>query len=266
MAPVNTAEPIITLTTDFGTSDNYAGIVKGIILSICRKANIVDITNSVPAFDIIAGRYLMETSYRAFPPGTIHVAVVDPGVGTKRKGVVIETAKYYFAGPDNGLFSFLTRREIRKGIEIKNPKYILPAASDTFHARDIFAPAAAYLALGVIPEEFGPGLNDIIRIKPPGYRKTKQGTAGTVIYIDHFGNLVSSIKAERIDTGGVIFLNGVKIGRIKKTFGAVRPSHLVAYINSFGYLEIAVNGGSAREYFHIEKPESAQILIAPISI
>ena len=256
------SESIITLTTDFGTNDNYAGIVKGIILSICRRADIVDITHSVPPFDIAAGRYLMETSYRAFPPGTIHVGVVDPGVGTKRKGFVIETDKYFFVGPDNGLFSFLGRREISKIIEIRNSKYILPNASDTFHARDVFAPVAAYLGLGVIPEEFGPALDDIIRIKPPGYRKTKQEIAGSIIYVDHFGNLVSSIKAERIDAGGTVFLNGIKIGPIWKTFGAVKPGRPVAYINSFGYLEIAVNGGSAREHFRIEKPESAQILIA----
>ncbi len=256
------SEPIITLTTDFGTNDNYAGIVKGIILSICRRADIVDITHSVPPFDIAAGRYVMETSYRAFPPGTIHIGVVDPGVGTKRKGLVIKTNKLVFVGPDNGLFSFLGRREISKIIEIRNSKYILPDASDTFHARDVFAPVAAYLALGVIPEEFGPAINDMIRIKPPGYRKTSQGIAGTVIYIDHFGNLVSSIKAERINAGGIVYLNGAKIGPIKKTFGAVKPGRPVAYINSFGYLEIAVSGGSGREYFRIEKPESAEILIA----
>ncbi|UCD95500.1 MAG: SAM-dependent chlorinase/fluorinase, partial [Candidatus Zixiibacteriota bacterium] len=146
MAAVNTHCPIITLTTDYGLRDNYTGIVKGIIAYLNPAARVIDISSAVPPFNIEVGRYLIETSYRDFPPGTIHLTVIDPGVGTRRKSILIETQDYLFIGPDNGLFSFLEEKQIRKAISVSKKKYFLKDVSPTFHGRDIFAPVAAYLS------------------------------------------------------------------------------------------------------------------------
>jgi S-adenosyl-L-methionine hydrolase (adenosine-forming) len=260
LAIVNVEKPIVTLTTDFGLKDNYIGIIKGLISFLNRKASIIDISNEVPPFDIASGRYLLETSYLDFPPGTIHLAIVDPGVGTKRKIVIIETDHCLFVGPDNGLFSFLKKTSIRKIISVTNKKYFLKDTSPTFHGRDIMAPVTAYLSLGVIPEEFGPTIKSIMRPKAQSNRKGR----GRLIYIDRFGNLVTSLKQTDLPSGKFeILLNEHKIGRLHKTFGAVKPGKPLCYINSFGYLEVGINQGSAAGYFDINDTPGAKILIAP---
>lgn len=264
MAVVNTDSPIITLTTDFGLKDNYVGIVKGIISGINPKAKIIDISNFVPPFDIEAGRYLLETSHNNFSPGTIHLAIVDPGVGSSRKALLLETEQYFFIGPDNGLFSFVPKSQIKRVISINQKKYFMKDVSSTFHGRDIFAPVAAYLSLGVSPEEFGRGIRSIVRQKQIGIRKIKKGTVGRVIYIDHFGNLVTSFKKDDLPLEQFsVYLDNRKIGRLQKTFGSVKKNQPICYINSFGYLEIGLNQGSAAEFFKVDYSSDAQILIAP---
>lgn len=264
MAVVNTDCPILTLTTDFGLIDNYAGIVKGIIVYLNPCARVIDVTNQIPPFNIEAGKYMLETTYRNFPPGTIHLGIIDPGVGTRRKSLIVETKDHFFVGPDNGLFSFLTQRQIKRAVSITKKKYFLKDVSPTFHGRDIFAPVAAYLSRGVEATEFGPEIKKIVRLrtrKP----KTRAGyPAGEIIYIDHFGNMVTNIKAGDIPSGKTaVFLNDTAVGPVKKTFGTVRTGRPVCYINSFGRLEIAVNKGSAAEYFGIDYGSKAKILIAP---
>ncbi len=264
MAVVDVDFPIITLTTDFRHQDNYVGILKGILAGINPSARVIDITHEIPPFDILAGRYVLENSYLSFPAGTIHLAVVDPGVGTGRKAILIETNQYLFIGPDNGLFSFLKKSEIVRIISLKNRNYFFCNASATFHARDIFTPAAGFLSLGIDPGQFGPALDQIKRIRQPGFREVKDGLIASIIYVDRFGNLVSSIKADKLLSGKFeVFLNEVRVGTVKKTFGSVPEGKPVCYINSFGYLEIAINGGNACSFFHVDSSPNPKILIAP---
>lgn len=255
---------VITLTTDFGLQDNYAGIIKGIISYLNPAARIIDISCDVPPFNVEAGSYILRTSYLDFPPGTIHLAIVDPGVGTKRRAILLETEDYFFLAPDNGVLSFLTQRQLRKVIALTNKKYFLKEISPTFHGRDIFAPVAAYLSLGISADEFGPKLKSINRPTPVPNTELKGILIGHLIYIDRFGNLVTSFRQSELpDANFVVFLNDDKIGRLCKTFGSVREGSSLCYINSFGYLEIGINRGSAAEHFDIGYSSNAKILIAP---
>ncbi len=266
MADLNTDNPIITLTTDFGLSDNYVGILKGIIGGFNSRARIIDNTHDIPKYDINSGCYSLETSFKYFPRGTIHLAVVDPGVGTTRNALLIETADYYFIGPDNGLFSFLQKKEIVKIISLTKRKFFLGEISSTFNARDIFAPVAGFLSLGISPDEFGPRIKKIETIKSNRIRKTKAGLIGDIVYIDSFGNIVTSFRHNNLPDGSfVVYLGKNKIGRVKKTYGSVKTGKPVAYINSFGYLEIAVNNGSAADYYSIDYMSKEKILIATSS-
>ncbi|MFH2035535.1 MAG: SAM-dependent chlorinase/fluorinase [Candidatus Zixiibacteriota bacterium] len=254
---------IITLMTDYGIADNYVGIVKGVISSLNPDAKIVDISHNLPVFNIKAASYLLETAFRAFPKGTIHLAIVDPGVGMDRKAIVVQTKDYFFVGPDNGLFSFLNVREIKRINLMANRKYFLKEVSSTFHGRDIFAPVAAYLSMGVMPDEFGSPLKSIMRPKAKAYRKTKYGISGKVLYIDHFGNLATSIRADSVPIQkSVVYFNGIRVGKIRKTFGSSEEGRPVCYVNSMGYLEIAINQGSAADYFKTDYHSKSYILIA----
>ncbi|HHT9144808.1 MAG TPA: SAM hydrolase/SAM-dependent halogenase family protein [Candidatus Wunengus sp. YC61] len=191
---------IITLLTDFGNQDAYVGIMKGIIAGINPFANIVDICHSVPPQDIFGGAYLLYSSYKYFPKKTIHVAVVDPGVGSRRDIVCVETKDYFFLAPDNGLLSFIIQNEKPKGIfRITNNKYFLTSPSNTFHGRDVFAPVAAHLSLGVKPQQLGNKINQLeqLDIPKPVHRKTGQ-VEGQIIYIDQFGNLITNITKEHV--------------------------------------------------------------------
>jgi S-adenosylmethionine hydrolase len=265
LAAVRSDQPLITLTTDFGINDNYVGIIKGIILHLNPKARIIDISHSVPPFDIGAGRYLLETSYRDFPSGTIHLAIIDPGVGTKRKAILLETPEFFFIGPDNGLLSFLPGKQIRRVFSVSSEKYFLREISSTFHGRDIFAPVAAYLSMGVSPAEFGPEMRSINRPRYRRYEKVGGRWTGRIIYIDRFGNLVTSFKGEDLpDRAFHIYIGDRDIGGLRRTFGSVRHGNAVGYINSFGYLEIAVNRGSAAELFGFDRRKPPKILIAPV--
>lgn len=259
-----TGRSTIALITDFGLDDNYVGIIKGIIACINPEARIIDITHNVPPFNVDAARYLLETAWRDFPAGTIYLAIVDPGVGTRRKSIIVETDNYHFVGPDNGLFSFLERRSIRRIISVTNRQYFLSRVSATFHGRDIFAPTAAFLSLGVAPDQFGKEQADRYIRRPPFKRKSGRKLLGRTIYIDHFGNLVTSLRAEHLPRGRfLVYLGDKKVGRLRKTFGSVRPGRPVAYINSFGYLEIAISQDSAADFFKVDYGRPADILIAP---
>ncbi len=263
MADLNTDNPIITLTTDFDLSDNYVGILKGIIGGLNSFARIIDNTHGIHKYNINSGCYSLETSFKYFPRGTIHLAVVDPGVGTTRKALLIETADFYFIGPDNGLFSFLHGKDIKRIISLKNRKYFLKEISSTFHARDIFAPVAGYLSIGISPDEFGPKINKMEKIKSNRIRRTKAGLSGEILHIDSFGNIVTSFRHNNLPDGSfMVYLVENKIGRLKKTYGSVKTGKPVAYINSFGYLEIAVSSGSAADDYSIDYMSKEKILIA----
>ncbi len=226
-------------------------------------ARVIDISHEIPPFDITGAAYLLGTSYREFPRGTIHLAVVDPGVGTARKAIAIETKDYFFVGPDNGQFSFIARREISRIIHLTSPKYFSPRASATFHARDIFGPAAGYLSLGIEISQLGRRLAAFKSLPPAKCQRRGNEILGKIIYIDHFGNLVMSIKEENLSTRKVsVWLENRNIGTLRKTFGDVPKGALVAYINSFGHLEIGANRGSAAEILGITRQNPATISIA----
>jgi S-adenosyl-L-methionine hydrolase (adenosine-forming) len=240
---------IITLTTDFGSQDGYIGAVKGVILSINPKAEIVDISHQIPAHNVLAGAFCLLNSGTFFPEGTIHVAVVDPGVGGKRKGILIQTERYFLIGPDNGIFSLLLRTEnVKRIINLANPKYFLGKFSATFQGRDIFAPVAAYLSLGVEPDEFGPTLPEIARLSLPSIEKRRGKIIGRIIHVDNFGNLVSNVTAQELSKikNFKIKIKNRIISRLSKTYSEVGKGKILAHQGSSGFLEIGIREGNAR--------------------
>ncbi len=228
--------PIITLTTDFG-SELYAGQMKGVILSINKEAKIIDITHNVKSYNIMEGAFLLREACSRFPAGSIHVGVIDPGVGTSRAGLIIETEKFYFIGPDNGLFSLAIRgQKIKKIIQIDTSKF--EEASPTFQGRDIFAPIAAYISLGERIENFGRRTKKIEELK------LKENS---IIYIDKFGNIITTIqKAFPPGKKITIFYKSRKIrAKFAKTFAQAKRGEFIVLKGSSGYLEIDKNKDSA---------------------
>lgn len=235
----------VTLLTDFGDSA-YVGAMKGVIASICPSANTVDITHGIRKFDVRQAAYELRAAARYFPKGTVHCAVVDPGVGTARRGVIVETSDYFFVGPDNGIFTFI---DGIKGI------YVLKSdsASYTFHGRDIFAPAAARLACGKRPGALGKKGAGIKRI-PLRKVRIKDGlVSGETIAADHFGNIITNIREEHLEKAGIGYGKKLTVrlgGRSRKaemvkSYGFARKDALVCLIGSAGYLEVSINQGDA---------------------
>jgi S-adenosylmethionine hydrolase len=242
---------IITLTTDFGTRDAYVAEMKGVMLEIAaaagRPVHLVDVTHEVERHDVTEAALALDAAAPHFPPGTVHLAVVDPGVGTDRRELVVQTERAVFVGPDNGVFTpFLDGSAAWRAWELRAPEYRLPSVSRTFHGRDIFAPAAAYLATGVAPERFGPRVVDPLRLSWPTVRAVAGAVAGAVLHVDRFGNLVTSIRAETLDgLGGAprIRLGGRRLPLVG-TYGDLPPGQAGALIGSSGRLEIAVVFGA----------------------
>jgi S-adenosyl-L-methionine hydrolase (adenosine-forming) len=192
---------MITLLTDFGLADHYVGTLKGVIATISPQTPVIDITHEVPAYSITQAAFLLEQSWRYFPTGTIHVAIVDPGVGSSRRPLLIESQQHYFIGPDNGLFSFILAHPKSKTRHLDKPKYWLPNISTTFHGRDIFAPAAAHLASKTKPSQLGTLITDPIRtpaLTPT--RLSRRTWVGTVLHVDRYGNLITNYSIEQFDT------------------------------------------------------------------
>ncbi len=250
---------VISLITDFGQNDNFVGVIKGVILNINPAVKIVDICHLVNPHDILTGAFLLKSSFRYFPEGTVHLVVVDPGVGSKRKKVIVKTKNYYFVAPDNGVLSLaLKDQPLLEIIEITNKRYFLKPTSDTFHGRDIFAPTAAYLSKGRDISKFGKRIKSIQELSLPQIKITSKGLIGEIIYIDFFGNLVSNIDKETLDN----FINGKKLKIYikdktieKLSYGYAEGTYLkpLALIDSFNYLEIALNRSSACDYLKAKK-------------
>lgn len=240
---------IITLTTDFGLKDPYQGAMKGAILSINPGACLVDITHLVSPGNILEGAFILFEAYGFFPEGTIHVGVVDPGVGGKRMPLLIQTRRHFFIGPDNGFFSLLAEKEeVIRVINLTKKEFFLKEVSPTFHGRDIFAPVAAHLSLGADPSELGEEVKDYLRIELPRTEREGGVLKGEVIHIDSFGNLITNIRGEELKNYGgplEVSLRGFNVGGVKKTYCTVEKGSPVALIGSSGFLEVAVNSGSA---------------------
>jgi len=247
-------ESIITLTTDFGASGPYAGAMKGVMLGINPGASLVDITHEVPQGDILHGAVVLAAAARYFPRKTIHLAVVDPGVGTKRKPILIETENYVFVGPDNGLLVPAAEADrIRRVVALSNSRYFLPEISPTFHGRDIFGPVAAHLSLGAGPSSFGEPLERYVTPEMPGPTVKDGHIFGEVLYVDTFGNLITNISRLDISTslpGAApedleVSIKGAYISGLVDTYGVSRSGLTTALFGSTGALEIAVTNGSA---------------------
>jgi len=260
---------IITLTTDFGTKDPWVGAVKGVILSINPEATIVDISHGVSAQAIIEGSFVLSRAYPYFPDGTIHVGVVDPGVGTERRPVLIETERCFFIGPDNGLFTqVLLGGDIRQVIELDNSDYFLTDVSATFHARDIFAPVAAHLSSGVKPQALGTVMEEPLTLDLPEAEVTSDIIRGEVLYIDSFGNLITNIKEGDISDmqgrGDIdIDLRWRTIHGLVESYtegeSGERAGSAVALIGSSGFLEIASYKANAAHSLGVEVGEKIDI-------
>jgi S-adenosyl-L-methionine hydrolase (adenosine-forming) len=240
---------LVTLLTDFGLSDVYVGVMKGIIAEINPEIAVVDLTHEIPPQDVAAARFCLMNAYLYFPPGTVHVAVVDPGVGSKRRGVAVAIAEGFLVGPDNGLFSgILSQSPAISAIELTNPQYWrTPNPSSTFHGRDIFAPVSAYLAVGTSFSELGTPIDPatLIQLPIPTYRKTETGFVGTIQYCDRFGNLVTNIPASLImGTSWSVQIGDRTIPNVR-TYSDGKLGELVSLMGSHGWVEIATNGGSA---------------------
>ncbi|MFP5213492.1 MAG: S-adenosyl-l-methionine hydroxide adenosyltransferase family protein [Acidobacteriota bacterium] len=242
--------PVITLLTDFGLKDGYVAAMKGVILSIHPDVRLVDVSHLIPPQDIRPGAFVLSTVYRDFPKGTIHLAVVDPGVGTSRRAIALKSRDYTFIGPDNGLFSWIVQKETDcEARSLENGRYRRPVVSPTFHGRDIFAPAAAHLASGMPFEAVGPLCEPVIAHWISAERRGSE-IHGEVIHIDHFGNCIANITEEQLielssSREVEVLIGGQVISTVRRTYGESAPGDILALIGSSGHLEIAVNQANA---------------------
>jgi S-adenosylmethionine hydrolase len=244
--PVSVSGPI-TLLTDFGTADYYVAAMKGVILSVNPTASIVEITHDIPPQDIEAAAFVLLSCYRDFPPGTINVAVVDPGVGSSRRPILVNAGERFFVGPDNGLFSYiLEKEETSKVVHVTAEQYFRQPLSNTFHGRDVFAPVAAELSRGTSADSFGPKIDDAVRLPSLKPELTKNGKVkGRIIHIDHFGNCVTNIDRTVFADGFQLLVNGNKIKSIQASYSEAKKKGLFAIWGSAGFLEISLRNGSA---------------------
>jgi S-adenosyl-L-methionine hydrolase (adenosine-forming) len=236
------SRPLITLLTDFGTADSYVAEVKAALLRAAPHATLVDVTHAVPPGDLRAAAYLLGRTWHRFPEGTVHLAVVDPGVGTPRAALAFGTAGHWFVGPDNGLFTPVLRDAAVEIVTLAIP----PTAAPTFHGRDLFAPAAAALASGTALQALGQpylGIPHRLSYRDPHYEG--KSVVGEVVYVDRFGTLVTNLTPEMVPDYAVIEIEGLDIGPLRRTFGDVPTGGLLAYLGSGGQVEIAVRDGSA---------------------
>lgn len=275
--------PIITLTTDFGFDDAYVAIMKGVILSINPKANIIDITHSIEPQNIAQGAFILNVAYRYFPGQSIHMAIIDPGVGSKRRGIILKTSSSLFVAPDNGILSYVINElslnedslsqypqslgevKLKKGLEavaITDPRFWRHPVSPTFHGRDIFAPVAAGLSLGISPYEFGDKINSLYVFSTPKPSLDPQDNlVGHVLYIDHFGNLITDIRSTDLPPGNVIVeAAGQLIQGITTHYE--QGHRLMAILGSSGYLEISLRDGSACDFLDMEVGDEIKVMLA----
>jgi len=268
LARARKGPPVITLLTDFGLEDTYVGVMKGVILGICPQAVIVDLCHQVTPQDVFEAAYLLCSSHEYFPPGTIHVAVVDPGVGSSRRIICAEAGGHRFLAPDNGLLS-LTLKEVKLDtmVEVSNKDLFLDSVSSTFHGRDIFAPVAAHLAMGADVAKLG---KPAVRIRKVDFPKPVRSAGGRlkgrIIHVDRFGNLVTNLT--HLVLHGVLARPGkltIRVGRtgiegISKSYADADEGGPLALFGSTGHLEISVNQGSAAEKLKVQKGATIEVV------
>ena len=256
---------VITLTTDFGLRDGYVAAMKGAILAIAPDVSLVDVTHQVSPQDVATGAYVLSSAYRYFPAETIHLAVVDPGVGSARRAVVVETADHRFVGPDNGLFSAVFQRESTwNAVEIRNAGYFRSEVSPTFHGRDVFGPVAAHLCNGVSSVELGPRIANPVRLNLWTVQERDNAVIGWIVHVDRFGNAISNLEKRRVGYEGV----RVRVGefvydRICRTYNDVGEGRSLALYGSDDTLEIAINGGNAARNLGLRRGDRITVDFGP---
>jgi S-adenosylmethionine hydrolase len=284
---MNTEFPAITLLTDFGEDDGFVGTMKGVMQSILPQAKFIDITHQVSPQDLRQAAFILMTTVPFFPAGTVHLVVVDPGVGGHRRPIAVKTDQYQFVAPDNGVLSYALPKDIQyQAYELANPAYQLPDVSHTFHGRDIFSPAAAYLAAGVPIEKLGPPMDEIVRLALPLLAIEGEQILGEVLKVDHFGNVRTSIASlawgdqetlvlhplwggpEQSPTlmrfsakDAVVHIGERTIVGISETFSSVAPGQEVAFVGSEHALEVAVNQGNMANTFGISRGDEVKVLL-----
>ncbi len=254
-------QSIITLITDFGLQDGYVGVMKGVMTNINPSASVIDISNTIAAQDIFQAACVLNNSYSYFPKGTVHVVVVDPGVGSDRKILCLKTEDYLFLAPDNGVLSFVIAKEESPSIRnVTDGKFFLPTISNTFHGRDIFAPVAAHLSRGVNYKELGERIDKVKKIDLPKPILSPDGKlTAEIIYVDSFGNLITNVNKEtfdrmKVDTEKVsIAMGRRRINSICSSYTDVGDNEALAIFGSSGYLEISVNRGNAGDVLKMKK-------------
>ena len=249
------ATRLVTLTTDFGASDHFVGTMRGVILGVNPAAQVVDLCNAVNSFDVLDGALTLAQAYRYFPPDTIHLVVVDPGVGSARRPLLVTTGKHFFIAPDNGVLSLVLEQEERVLVRhITASHYFLQPVSNTFHGRDVFAPCAGWLSKGVEPEKFGDEITDYVRFALPKPKMIDERTLkGAVLKVDKFGNLITNLNPENApalfaaEAKVNIRVGQAQVTAIRSTYAEGQAGEVFAVINSMGLLEIACNRGAASQ-------------------
>ncbi len=252
--------PIITLTTDYGLNDYLVGAMRGAILNVNPDARIADITHNVMSFDVLDGALAIAQAYRFYPPRTIHVVVVDPGVGTERRAILVSGDQHYFVGPDNGVFSLIYERDpLTRVREITAEHYFLQPVSSTFHGRDVFAPVAAWLSRSTQPESFGEEVNDYVRFSLPKPKAANNTIKGVILRVDNFGNLLTNLSPQEFpqlaaaDARFKMQVGKTEITKMAQSFSQGATSEPQAIIGSSGFVEIFVNRGSAARTLGVQR-------------
>ena len=262
--------PIITLTTDFGLNDHFVGVMKGVLLEIAPEAQLIDISHAVQPFDILDGALTISQAYSYFPAGTVHMVVVDPGVGSARRPIIVSSDRYFFVAPDNGVLSLVYAGEERISVRhITAEHYFLQPRSNTFHGRDIFAPVAAYLAKEVDSLKFGDEVEDYVRFSAPKPKAVDQNRVrGVVLKVDRFGNLITNITPLDApllfggeDKAFKIVVGSCEITEIHRAYAEGAPGEVIGVLGSMGFLEIAANRGTAAQLTGAGKGSDVTIIL-----
>ncbi len=264
-------ERIVTFTTDFGTTDHYVGAMKGVMLNINPSVQLIDITNSVQAYDVLDGAIAISQTYKYFPSNTIHLVIVDPGVGTSRRPLLVRTEKHFFLAPDNGVLSFIFEQE-QERLQVRHitsEHYFLQPVSNTFHGRDIFAAVAGWLSKGVDSSAFGDEITDFVRFAAPKPKMMAPNTIkGVVLKVDKFGNLITSIRPDDLPElfqpeppPFRIIIGKGEVSRMKTAYAQGTPGETFAILGSMGFLEIATNRGNASRLVGADKGSDVGVVL-----
>ncbi|GIV66844.1 MAG: SAM-dependent chlorinase/fluorinase [Chloroflexota bacterium] len=259
---------VISLLTDFGDRDAFVGIMKGVIWKIAPQVQVADLTHWIEPQNVLHGALILGQAYSYFPPGSVHLAVVDPGVGTQRKAVAVRIGDFYFVAPDNGLLTVPLERAEKSGnpihaVELNEPRFWLPEVSRSFHGRDIFAPCAAHLANGVPLDEMGSRLesNTLVRVAIPKPSRTSTGWQAQVLMADVFGNLISNLTTDDLGEQKIerVVIAGTTIERFTRTFGDAPAGSLITMFDSSGYLSVCVVNGNAQRQLNVRVGEPLEV-------